>query len=197
MRTPMWNSVDDAIQAAVVNVRALDARRRRAVDEAREASEHVAAVERDDEARRAGVMASGEADPGRDAKAINAAEKRAEKAAENSRLLAAAFLEATRRLEAVCRERAEEWQALAREQQADAAAEFVETIGTLERAYRRLIEARAQTVLATSERERRRGQARVVDLSVDLGVPDPPSVTAVLAALAQLVAPAEEAVAVE
>jgi len=185
MRVAQWDSVDDTVQDHVLRVRALDARSRRASDDARQASEAVAAVVRDDEKRRSDAMASGEDDPGRDQRKIAAAERKAEAASEAARLTAAALTEAQRRLEVVCAERAEEWQAIARGQLDDAAGDLSDAVEALRRAYLAWVVAGAQVALASDERERRRGRARVVDLAVE--IPGDATVTKVLDALAQLV----------
>ena len=185
MRVAQWDSVDDTVQDHVLRVRALDARSRRASDDARQASEALAAVVRDDEKRRSDALASGEDDPGRDGRRIGAAERKAEAASEAARLTAAALTEAQRRLEVVCAERQEEWQEVARGQLDDAASVLGLAVEDLKRAYLAWVVAGAQVALASDERERRRGRARVVDLAVD--VPGDATVTKVLDALVQLV----------
>jgi len=200
MRVAQWDSVDDTVQDHVLRVRALDARSRRASDDARQASEALAAVVRDDEKRRSDALASGEDDPGRDGRRIGAAERKAEAASEAARLTAAALTEAQRRLEVVCAERQEEWQEVARGQLDDAASVLGLAVEDLKRAYLAWVVAGAQVALASDERERRRGRARVVDLAVD--VPGDATVTKVLDALAQLVTgessrPTQDPLAVE
>jgi hypothetical protein len=197
MRVPLWDSVDDEVQSAVLRCRELAARSRRASDQAREASENVAAVVRDDEKRRSDAMASGADDPGRDTKAISGAEKTAEAASESARLLSAALIEAQRRLEVTCVQRSGDWQAAARTRMDDAAGDLTYAVEAVRRAYSAWIEAGQQVTLATSERDRRRGRVVSVDLPLDAhsdaGVV---RVGAALDALAQLVAPAQDRAAV-
>ena len=168
LRVPTWDALDPEVQSAVLRVRELHARSGKASDEARAASERVAEVLRADEKRRSDAIADGQDDPGRDQRKINAAEKAAEEAAERSRLTAAALVEASRRLEVVCADRAEPWEAAARAQLENAAADLADAVEAVRRSYAAWIDARGQVALATDERPRRRAKTGALNLPLQV-----------------------------
>ena len=142
-------------------------RSREASAKAREASENVAAIEREDQARRADALAQGaDVDPGRDRETIATAEREAEVAAEAASVLERAYGQARSRLDAVCAERAEPWALEARKRLDRSAVELRAAVEVVEAAYAGWREARGQLALAENEHARRKS-----GIAADVAVP--------------------------